>query len=120
MFMADFTRGLATPHQVDFMAVSSYGLGTSSSADVKIKKDLDCPVAGKDVLLLDEMCDSGNTMASLRQLMEDRGAKSVKVCVLLDKYERRSASVQLDFVGFQCPDEFVVGYGMDWASRFRS
>eukprot|EP00035_Acanthoeca_spectabilis_P008188 m.149717 g.149717 ORF g.149717 m.149717 type:complete len:262 (-) comp14247_c0_seq1:271-1056(-) len=120
MFMADLVRQLTVPHQVDFVAASSYGLETVSSANVKIKKDTEAPVEGKDVLVVDEMCDSGRTMASLMKLFHDRGAKSVRSCVLLDKKERRSVAVQPDFVGFICPDEFVVGYGMDWAQRFRS
>lgn len=120
MFMGDFTRHLTVPHQVDFVAASSYGLAAVSSADVKIKKDLDTPISGKDVLILDEMCDTGRTMASLKQLLLDRGAKSVRVCVMLNKATRREVEVQLDYVGFECEDEFLVGYGMDWAHRFRS
>merc|ERR1712032_576396 len=120
MFMADFTRKLTIPHQVDFVAASSYGLGTTSSANVKIKKDLDSPIEGKHVLLLDEMCDTGRTMVCLKSLLQDRGAKSVKVCVLCDKAVRREVEIGLEYVGFTCPDEFVVGYGMDWSERFRS
>merc|ERR1712110_23790 len=114
-FMADFTRNLTVPHQVDFVAASSYGLAAVSSADVKIKKDLDGPIHGKDVLILDEMCDTGRTMACLKQLFLDRGARSVRVCVLLDKASRREVKVDLDYVGFECEDEFLVGYGMDWS-----
>merc|ERR1712032_1072811 len=84
------------------------------------KKDLEAPIQGKDVLLVDEMCDSGNTMASLKKLFQDRGAKSVRACCLLDKVARRTAQVKVDYVGFECEDEFLVGYGMDWAQRFRS
>ena len=120
MFMADLTREIDVPHRVDFMAASSYGQSTVSSSNVKIKKDLNLPIQNKHVLLVDEMCDSGRTLASLKQLMHDRGAKSVRTCCLLDKIERRVVDVELDFVGFNCPDEFVVGYGMDWANRFRS
>lgn len=120
MFMADLSRDIEVPHQVDFVACSSYGLSTISSANVKIKKDLDNPIEGKDVLLVDEMCDTGRTMACLKELMIDRGAKSVKVCVLLDKHERREAEIALDYVGWKCEDEFLVGYGMDWSHRFRS
>lgn len=121
MFMADFTRELKVPHQIDFIAASSYGLSTVSSANVKIKKDLDAPIVGKDVLILDEMCDSGRTMACLKQMFHDRGAKSVRACVLLNKAERRAVEdLHLDYVGFECEDEFLVGYGMDWAQRFRS
>ena len=77
-------------------------------------------MAGKDILLVDEMCDSGRTLACLVKLMQDRGARSVKTCVLLNKSERREVDAQLDFVGMNCPDKFVVGYGMDWGERFRS
>merc|ERR1712037_591358 len=91
MFMADFTRKLTIPHQVDFVAASSYGLGTTSSANVEIKKDLDSPIEGKHVLLLDEMCDTGSTIACLSKLMKDRGAASVRCCLLLEKAERREA-----------------------------
>lgn len=118
--MADLCRELTIPHTCDFIVASSYGLGTVSGADVKIKKDLDGAINGKDVLLLDEMCDSGRTMASLQQLLQSRGARSVKTCVFLDKASRRSADVYLDYVGFECEDEFLVGYGMDWSRRFRT
>lgn len=122
MLMADFTRRLTVPHQIDFIAASSYGLGTVSSANVKIKKDLEAPIAGKDVLVLDEMSDSGRSMACIKKMFQDRGARSVRCCVLLNKAARRAEEVDLDldYVGFECPDEFVVGYGMDWANRFRS
>lgn len=120
MFMADFTRQLTVPHTVDFVSVSSYGLGTVSSANVKIKKDMESPIEGKHVLLLDEMCDTGGTMACLKKLVLDRGASSVRVCVLLDKAERRAADVKLDYTGWVCADEFLVGYGLDWSQRFRS
>jgi len=120
IFMADLSRKITVPHHVDFMAVSSYGRETTSSSNVKIKKDTTMPLENKHVLLVDEMCDSGGTLASLKALVEKRGAKSVRTCCLLDKAERRTANVKLDFVGMTCPDEFVVGYGMDWANRFRS
>lgn len=120
MFIADLSRGIQVPHMIDFASVSSYGLETISSANVKIKKDTDQPVEGKDVLIVDEMCDSGRTLACVKKLFQDRGAKSVKTCALLDKHERREAEIHLDYVGFKCEDHFVVGYGMDWANRFRS
>ena len=117
MFMADLTREIDVPHRVDFVAASSYGQSTVSSSNVKIKKDLNLPIENKHVLLVDEMCDSGRTLASLKQLMHDRGAKSVRTCCLLDKIERRVVDVELDFVGFNCPDEFVVGYGTSTTVR---
>merc|ERR1712232_1172059 len=102
------------------MSVSSYGLEAVSSANVKLKKDLDSSVDGKYVIVVDEMCDTGRTMASLKVMLQERGAKSVAVCVFLDKAERREADVKLDYVGHVCEDEFLVGYGMDWSMRFRS
>lgn len=120
MFMADLSRSLTVPHRVDFISCSSYGLGTIASDNVKIKKDLEEPIEGKHVLLVDEMCDTGRSMACVKQLFMDRGAKSVKVCVMLNKAERRNADIHLDYVGWCCPDEFLVGYGMDWSHRFRS
>mmetsp|Transcript_42895 Transcript_42895/g.66814 ORF Transcript_42895/g.66814 Transcript_42895/m.66814 type:complete len:125 (+) Transcript_42895:3-377(+) len=108
------------PHRIDFMSVSSYGLEAVSSANVKIKKDLDSSVEGKHVVIVDEMCDTGRTMACLKAMLLERGAKTVSVCVFLDKAERREAEVKLDYVGYVCEDEFLVGYGMDWSMRFRS
>ena len=96
------------------------GLDTVSAGNVQIKKDTNTSLAGKHVLLVDEMCDSGQTMASLVQLMRDRGALSVRSCVMFDKHARRASDLSPDLVGLVCPDEFVVGYGMDWANRFRS
>merc|ERR1712194_324618 len=121
MFMTDLSRELEVPHRVDFISVSSYGMEAVSSANVKVKKDLDLPVAGKDVILVDEMVDTGRTMACLVQWILDKGAKSVKVCVLLNKHERREVEgLTLDYCGWDCADEFLVGYGMDWSHRFRS
>ena len=120
VFMADLVRHIEVPHEVQFVTVSSYGAGTVSSGNVKIKKDLDTPVYGKHVLLLDEICDSGQTMASLEKLMRDRGAASVRSCVLLNKAARRIVPVEPDYVGLVCPDEFVVGYGMDYKEKYRS
>lgn len=120
MFMSDLVKQIEIPHEIQFVTVSSYGKGTVSSGNVKIKKDLDTPVYGKHVLLVDEICDSGGTMASLEALMRDRGAASVKSCVLLNKTARRTVSVVPDYIGMVCPDEFVVGYGMDFVEKYRS
>lgn len=120
MFYSDLVRNLTVPHTADFIACSSYGLDTVSAGNVQIKKDTNTSLAGKHVLLVDEMCDSGQTMASLVQLMRDRGALSVRSCVMFDKTARRASDLSPDLVGLVCPDEFVVGYGMDWANRFRS
>eukprot|EP00668_Euglena_longa_P031780 GGOE01041035.1.p2 GENE.GGOE01041035.1~~GGOE01041035.1.p2 ORF type:complete len:243 (-),score=69.19 GGOE01041035.1:248-976(-) len=121
ILMADFVREIDIPHEVQFIAVSSYGKdSTVSSGNVKIKKDLDTPVVGRHVLLLDEICDSGNTLACLEALLLNRGAASVRSCVLLDKVSRRAVPIQPQYVGMVCPDEFVVGYGMDFKDQFRS
>ncbi|KAJ1462076.1 phosphoribosyltransferase-like protein [Pelagophyceae sp. CCMP2097] len=120
IFLADLCRELSVPHNVDFICASSYGLGTVSSGNVKITKDASNSMAGKHVLIVDEMCDSGRTLASLRELLGQRNAKSVRTCVLLDKVSRRAVDVRPDYVGAVCPDEFVVGYGMDWGGKYRS
>mmetsp|Transcript_6781 Transcript_6781/g.20011 ORF Transcript_6781/g.20011 Transcript_6781/m.20011 type:complete len:239 (-) Transcript_6781:56-772(-) len=120
MFLADLSRKIDAPHTVDFMSASSYGLGTVSSGNVKIKKDTSMPLAGKHVLVVDEICDSGRTLASIKCLLEQRNAASVRTCVLLDKVSRRTADIRPDYVGAVCPDEFVVGYGMDWGGKLRS
>jgi len=120
IFMADLVRNITVPHKMDFCVVSSYGKGTVSSGNVKIKKDLERSITGKHVLIVDEMCDSGTTMACLKALLETRGAASVRTCVLLHKAERTVVPVDLDYVGMICPDEFVVGYGMDFAEDYRS
>jgi len=120
MFQADLCRQITVPHQVDFVVASSYGGATISAGNVKIKKDSNNPVKGKHVILVDEMCDSGRTMACLQALMKSRDAKSVKSCVMFDKQARRVVDIECDYVGLDCPDEFVVGYGMDWGERFRS
>merc|ERR1712195_452544 len=120
MFQADLCREITVPHQIDFVVASSYGSSTVSAGNVKIKKDSNSPVKGKHVILVDEMCDSGRTMACLKALMESRDAKSVRSCVMFDKQARRICNIECDYVGLNCPDEFVVGYGMDWGERFRS
>ena len=120
MFLADLSRKIDTPHSLDFISASSYGLGTVSSGNVRIRKDADTALTGKHVLLVDEICDSGQTLASLKLLVTQRNVASVRTCVLLDKASQRQADVQPDYVGAVCPDEFVVGYGMDWGGKLRS
>ena len=102
------------------MYVSSYGDATSSSGTIKIKKDLDESVEGKDVLIVEDIIDSGRTLYFLTRELEKRGAKSIRLCTLLDKPERRVVEVPTDYVGFQIPDEFVVGYGLDYAQKYRT
>ena len=119
MFMADLCRAIDVSHEVDFMTASSYGSGMSSSRDVKILKDLDEDIRGKDVLIVEDIIDSGNTLSKVREILQLRGPKSLAICTLLDKPERREVTVHVEYVGFTIPDEFVVGYGIDYAQRYR-
>lgn len=122
MFAADLLRALhreGLAPQVEFMMLSSYGTGTTSSGIVKIIRDIDTDVAGRSVLIIDDILESGRTLAFARRLTEDRGARSVQVAVLLDKPGKRKAAIEADIVGFTCPDVFVVGYGMDAAHAYR-
>ncbi|MFK8258715.1 hypoxanthine phosphoribosyltransferase [Erwinia sp. AnSW2-5] len=119
MFMADLCRTIDVPHEVDFMTASSYGNGTSSTRDVKILKDLDEDIRGKDVLIVEDIIDSGNTLSKVREIFSLRGPKSLAICTLLDKPSRREVDVPVEYVGFAIPDEFVVGYGIDYAQRYR-
>lgn len=120
IFMADLTRHIQLPCTVDFMAVSSYGKGTSSSGQVKIIKDLSESVEGKDVLVVEDILDSGNTLFYLLQMLQARHVASVKLCTLLDKPSRRTKPVAADYVGFTVDDLFVVGYGLDYAEKYRN
>lgn len=120
MFMADLTRKLDLACTVDFMAISSYGSGTSSSGQVRIIKDLSDDIEGKDILVVEDILDSGNTLAYLLELLNARKPASVRLCTLLDKPSRRTKEVRVDYVGFTIPDEFVVGYGLDYAEKYRN
>ena len=120
IFMADLARSITLPCTVDFMAVSSYGKGTSSSGQVKIVKDLSESIEGKDLLVVEDILDSGNTLYYLLQLLQARHPASVRLCTLLDKPSRRVKPVKVDYTGFSIPDEFVVGYGLDYAERYRN
>lgn len=119
MFMADLCRAIDVPHEVDFMTASSYGSGMSTTRDVKILKDLDEDIRGKDVLIVEDIIDSGNTLNKVREILALRGPKSLAICTLLDKPSRREADVPVEYIGFSIPDEFVVGYGIDYAQRYR-
>ena len=119
MFMADLCRAVEVSHEVDFMTASSYGSGMSSTRDVKIMKDLDEDIRGKDVLIVEDIIDSGNTLSKVREILSLREPKSLAICTLLDKPERREVHVDVEYVGFTIPDEFVVGYGIDYAQRYR-
>ncbi len=120
VFVSDLLRQLDRPCEVDFLQVSSYGNDTVSCGEVSIVKDLSLSVTGKHVLLVEDIVDSGRTIAALVRLLEGRAAESVKVCTLLSKLARRELAVELSYIGFEIPDYFVVGYGLDYAQRFRN
>lgn len=116
----ELAKNLTVPLSLDFMSVSSYGDDTVSSGRVKIVKDLDEPIEGKDVLIVEDIIDSGNTLRYLVDLLENRKANSIKICTLLDKPERRVTDVEVHYVGFQIPDKFVIGYGLDYVQKYRN
>lgn len=120
VFMADLARAIDLPMTLDFMAVSSYGKGTSSSGQVQITKDLTEDISGRHVLIVEDILDSGNTLHYLLKVLEQRHPASMKVCTLLDKPDRRVKPVHVDYTGFTIPDAFVVGYGMDYAEKYRN
>lgn len=121
MFLTDLMRSLTVPHTIDFMAVSSYGAGArESSRQVRITLDLQMSVEGKDVLLVEDIIDSGHTIASVLELLQTRDPNSLRVCTLLDKYERREAEVPIDYCGFKIPNKFVFGYGLDLDEYYRN
>ena len=120
IFFADLARSIDLPLQMDFMSVSSYGTEATSSGVVKIIKDLDAEVTGRHILLVEDIIDTGITLAYLRDYLSNRGAKSVKICTLLDKPSRREKAVQVDYIGFTMPDEFIIGYGIDYAENYRN
>lgn len=120
IFMADLARAISRPVTIDFMAVSSYGASTSSSGVVKIIKDLDEDVAGKHLLIVEDIIDSGLTLKYLFENLKSRKPASVKICTLLSKPSRRKVDVPVDYNGFTIPDDFVVGYGLDFAEKYRN
>lgn len=120
IFMADLTRHIQPFCQVDFMAVSSYGSGTSSSGQVNIVKDLTDSIEGQDVIVVEDILDSGNTLSYLFRLLKARNPASLRLCTLLDKPSRRAKPITADYVGFTVPDEFVVGYGLDYDELYRN
>ncbi|GGJ09037.1 hypothetical protein GCM10010885_17660 [Alicyclobacillus cellulosilyticus] len=120
LFMADLVKRIDIPMEMDFMATSSYGESSKSSGVVRILKDLDRGVEGRDVILVEDIVDSGLTLAHLRDLLYHRRAQSVTIVALFDKPEGRAVDIQPDYVGFQVPNEFIVGYGLDFAERYRN
>ncbi len=119
VFMADLIRQLTVPAAVDFIGAASYGSRAETSGQVTITKDLQLPIVGRDVLLVEDIEDTGITLQAIRSALEGRGARSVRVCTLIDKRERRLADVPLEYVGFVVPRGFIVGYGIDYAEQYR-
>lgn len=120
IFMSDLVKEIKTPLEIDFMAVSSYGQSTVSSGVVRILKDLDTTVENRDVLIVEDIIDSGLTLSYLIDVLNHRNAKSVTVCTLFDKPARRKVDLAPDYKGYTLPDEFVVGYGLDYAEKYRN
>lgn len=119
-FMCELSKRITVPVSLDFMSVSSYGSDTKSSGVVKIVKDLDEPLQDKNVIVIEDIVDSGRTLSYLLEMLKKRGPKSLALCTLLDKPDRRVVDVKVDYTGFQIPDEFVVGYGLDYDQRYRN
>jgi len=120
IFMGDLIREINHPMKMDFMSVSSYGSSMETSGVVKILKDVDTDVAGKDLLIVEDLIDTGLTLEYVRQFLMNKGAASIKICTLLDKPYRRKSKVPVDYVGFEIPNEFIVGYGIDYAELYRN
>jgi hypoxanthine phosphoribosyltransferase len=119
-FLSDLMRAIDTRLSLEFMAISSYGSSTRTSGEVRIMKDLDVPIEGRHILVVEDIVDTGLTLSYLLANLQSRGAASVKLAALLDKFDRRQKEVKIDYLGFQIPDEFVVGYGLDFAERYRN
>ncbi len=119
-FMCELAKRITVPVSLDFMSVSSYGGDTKSSGVVKIVKDLDDSIQDKDVIVVEDIIDSGRTLSYLLEMLKDRNPRSLRLCTLLDKPDRRVVDVNVDYTGFEIPDEFVVGYGLDYDQRYRN
>ncbi len=120
IFMADLMREITVPCEIDFMCVSSYGSGTKSTGNVKIIKDLDINLEGKDLLLVEDILDSGKTLSYICKMLKTRNPRSIRICTLLDKPERREVDLYANYAGTFVPDEFVVGYGLDYDEKYRN
>ena len=120
VFMSDLMRAIDIPCQIDFMMVSSYGAGVKTSGVVKIMKDLDTPLEGRDLIIVEDILDSGKTLHYLKGMLGERHPKSIRIATLLDKPDRREAPITADYVGFVVPDQFIVGYGLDYAEKYRN
>jgi hypoxanthine phosphoribosyltransferase len=120
IFMADLMRAIRIPVQMDFMRAASYGSETQSSGTVRVTKDIELPIQGRPVILVEDIVDSGLTLAYVKELLEDRGAASLKICALIDKSERRERAISVDYCGFQVQEGFLVGYGLDCNEEYRN
>jgi hypoxanthine phosphoribosyltransferase len=120
VFLSDLARAIERPVKIDFIGISSYGKGKTSSGEVKLTRDLDSTIEGADVLVVEDIVDSGVTLTYLVHVLEQRRPRSIRIAALLDKPERRKTPVKVDYVGFQIPDEFVIGYGLDFAEDYRN
>lgn len=120
VFMADLMRQIKSECEIDFMSVSSYGKGQKSTGVVRILKDLDHDITGRDIIVVEDILDSGLTLSYILELLRARNAGSIRLCALLDKPNRRTVEVEVDYPGFTLPDEFVVGYGLDYAEKYRN
>ncbi len=120
MFMADLMRSIDIPHEVDFMAISSYGAGVTSSGVVRILKDLNFPIEGRNIVIVEDIIDSGRTLSYLLRILHERSPATIRVMTLLDKPERREVEIDVDWVGFAIPNHFVVGYGLDYNEKYRN
>lgn len=120
VFMADLMRAIDIPCRIDFMSVSSYGSGTKTSGTVRILKDLDIDIEGYDILIVEDILDSGKTLSYISEILLARNPKSIRICTLLDKPDRRQVDLTAEYTGMTIPDEFVVGYGLDYAEKYRN
>ncbi|MCL2488438.1 MAG: hypoxanthine phosphoribosyltransferase [Oscillospiraceae bacterium] len=120
IFMSDLMRAITIPCTIDFLAVSSYGAGTDTTGEVRILKDLDGPLQDRDLLVVEDILDSGVTLAYLLELLTARHPRSIRVCTLFDKYERRKVDIKPEYIGLRVPNEFIVGYGLDYAEKYRN
>nr|WP_297279404.1 hypoxanthine phosphoribosyltransferase [uncultured Butyricicoccus sp.] len=120
VFMADLTRQITIPCNIDFMAVSSYGAGTKTTGEVQIIKDIGSKIDGRHLVIVEDILDSGVTLSFLIKVLKARGAASIRLCTLLSKPDRRKVDVPIDYLGFEIPDAFVVGYGLDYAEKYRN
>jgi len=120
VFLADISRQITLDCEIRFLTASSYGFSSVTSGNVKIEKDIDFEIEGRHVIIIEDILDSGVTLTALRDYISERRPASLKICALLDKPARRQVTINIDYLGFECPDEFVVGYGLDYAERYRN